>query len=106
MVNTEILALVWNIACATNPSLGIPLDFSPQLLVAVPRGSLKQLDNQETAYFAASHELTCILAKLAAADEAQWDIKVDDAEEAISRVARGPASRRPGKMRANGLPAA
>lgn len=86
LIVSEILAFVWSIACATNPNLW---NATGLLTTAIGCGSawvsLKQFDNLKTAYSAASHELIYIFAKLEAADETQWDIMVDDAEEAISR---------------------
>ena len=82
----EILALVWSIACAANPGLW---NATGLLTTVIGCGSawvsLKQFDNLSTAYTAASHELMHIASKLRVADENEWAIAVDDAEEAISR---------------------
>lgn len=82
----EIVALVWSIACAANPGLW---NATGLLTTSIGCGSawvsLKQFENLETAYSAASHELTLIDSKLRVADENEWAMAVDDAEEAISR---------------------
>lgn len=86
LVTGEVLALVWSIACAMNPGLW---NATGLLTTVIGCGSawvsLKQFDNLKTAYAAASHELTHIAAKLEVADDANWALVVDDAEEAISR---------------------
>ncbi|KAA0884380.1 DUF4231 domain-containing protein [Corynebacterium amycolatum] len=82
----EIAALVWSIACAANPGLW---NATGLLTTSIGCGSawvsLKQFENLKTAYSAASHELTLIDSKLRVADENEWAMAVDDAEEAISR---------------------
>ena len=82
----EIVSLVWSIACAANPGLW---NATGLLTTSIGCGSawvsLKQFENLKTAYLAASHELTLIDSKLRVADENEWAMAVDDAEEAISR---------------------